>query len=292
MDTRLLKHFVAVYEERNITKAAKRCFISQPALSHSIHQLEEALHVTVFERGKKGVLPTQQADFLYPVATRILKELDGMSEIFHEKNPIYQLSLSLQPDIAHADVAKFLAVLKQVLMPLQLTLLDESQPADLRLTLDLLKKADELFLPLWREDYVLCLPAHHPLAKKKQITLADLDQQDFIECPPCHAHRLTIDTLADMNKAVNIVASTQSKQQVLSLILAGFGISFLPQGMAEQHGLITRPFKGPNMYRVMGVAYSATQRPSAAVQMVLDYFKARVGDRLRSLDHLLLSNQP
>ena len=71
-----------------------------------------------------------------------------------------------------------------VLPELDLTLSDYGTPADCRLTLDALRREDEIFLPLWEEEYVLCVPRGHPLAGRARIELAELQHHDFIECPP------------------------------------------------------------------------------------------------------------
>ena len=54
MDVRHLKAFLAVFEERNITAAAQRLFISQPTLSVTIKQLEDELGVALFVRQPCG----------------------------------------------------------------------------------------------------------------------------------------------------------------------------------------------------------------------------------------------
>ncbi len=56
LDLRLLRFFIAIYEEKNITAAAERCHVSQPSLSAGLRQLEEALGDSLFVRGKKGVV--------------------------------------------------------------------------------------------------------------------------------------------------------------------------------------------------------------------------------------------
>ena len=59
MDIRELRYFAAVFRERNLTAAARRCFISQPSISAAITNLEAELGTTLFIRHKKGVAPTR-----------------------------------------------------------------------------------------------------------------------------------------------------------------------------------------------------------------------------------------
>lgn len=63
---RLLKTFRIVYETKNFSKAADYLFISQPAVSNQIKQLEEELDCPLFVRnGRQEILSTKQADILY-----------------------------------------------------------------------------------------------------------------------------------------------------------------------------------------------------------------------------------
>ena len=59
MDIRELRYFAAVYRERNLTVAARACFVSQPSISTAITHLEAELGTTLFIRHKKGVAPTR-----------------------------------------------------------------------------------------------------------------------------------------------------------------------------------------------------------------------------------------
>lgn len=52
MEFRLLKYFLMVAREENITKAANLLHITQPTLSRQLIQLEEELGVTLFQRSK------------------------------------------------------------------------------------------------------------------------------------------------------------------------------------------------------------------------------------------------
>lgn len=64
MDSRLLRYFLAVYENHGISSAAQELRISQPALTKSIQKLEADLGAQLFERRPGGVVPTRYADIL------------------------------------------------------------------------------------------------------------------------------------------------------------------------------------------------------------------------------------
>lgn len=75
---KLLTTFRAAYETRNFSKAADILFISQPAVSNQMKQLEEELQCTLFNRkGKQEMYPTKSADTLY---LRLLNLKDDWEE--------------------------------------------------------------------------------------------------------------------------------------------------------------------------------------------------------------------
>lgn len=74
MDLRQLKHFVAVFERRNLSKAAEAIPLSQPALTRSMKTLEDQLGVELFERHARGATPTAAGERLYHHAKSILAE--------------------------------------------------------------------------------------------------------------------------------------------------------------------------------------------------------------------------
>ena len=58
MDLKALSYFVAVFEKKSISGAAKSCFIAQPSISAAIKQLEESLNNQLFTRHARGVQAT------------------------------------------------------------------------------------------------------------------------------------------------------------------------------------------------------------------------------------------
>jgi DNA-binding transcriptional LysR family regulator len=72
MDTQLLSAFVTVAREGNLTRAAERLFVTQPALSLQIKKLQEGLELILLERTPRGMRLTEAGQRLLPVAERAL----------------------------------------------------------------------------------------------------------------------------------------------------------------------------------------------------------------------------
>jgi DNA-binding transcriptional LysR family regulator len=75
-DLNLLKAFDAIYKERNVTRAAERISISQPAMSATLTRLRDLFNDSLFIRDKFGVAPTEKAIAIHPDIERALDTLD------------------------------------------------------------------------------------------------------------------------------------------------------------------------------------------------------------------------
>lgn len=75
-DLNLLPIFVALMEERSVTRAAQRLGITQPALSNALARLRVTMRDPLFIRERYGVRPTQMAEELAPVIAAALARLD------------------------------------------------------------------------------------------------------------------------------------------------------------------------------------------------------------------------
>ena len=80
MEIRVLRYFVTVAEELNITRAAEKLNISQPPLSSQIKALEQELNTTLFIRGKRHLQLTDSGKLLYRHAKEILSLSDKASD--------------------------------------------------------------------------------------------------------------------------------------------------------------------------------------------------------------------
>jgi LysR family nitrogen assimilation transcriptional regulator len=75
MDSRQLRYFIAVYEQRNLSRAADQASVAQSALSHHISNLEAEFATPLFERKPRGMEPTAAGERLYEHARIILRAM-------------------------------------------------------------------------------------------------------------------------------------------------------------------------------------------------------------------------
>ncbi|RYV01322.1 LysR family transcriptional regulator [Shewanella sp. OPT22] len=270
VDLRLLRFFIAIFEENNITAAANRCHVSQPSLSAGLKQLEEQLGGKLFERSKKGVKALDNAQYLYPLALKLVEEAKELPGLFKQKANRVKFQLAVMPDLSQRRLSKVLTTCNEAIEHLDLELVELSAQADARLIIEELKHEDEIFIPLWEEDYVLCVPSNHTLTNEELVTPEKLHGYPFIECPPCKAHQQTIGLLACNHISLNLVAKASSKSLVQSLVLGGFGISFLPDGLIEDEPRLAKVnFDGPRMFRRIGLCYPAHQSIAPSLAAII-----------------------
>lgn len=77
-DLNLLPVFLALMEERSVTRAAARLGITQPALSNSLNRLRDTLRDPLFIRERYGIKPTQLAEEIAPAIEAALAGLDDL----------------------------------------------------------------------------------------------------------------------------------------------------------------------------------------------------------------------
>ncbi len=184
MDIRELRYFEAVFQERNLTAAARRCFISQPSISAAITNLETELGTTLFIRHKKLTLG-------------LMRTLDMPRTI-----------ALLKPLTAASDVA--------------LRLVGVNEAADARIVSRGLVDADEHFIPLWTDRYVAALPPSHPLTLKDRLRSSDFAGVAMID--RCHCEQSEFFNSAARPREIAAIAESEDWAMALVAAGVGIAI--------------------------------------------------------------------
>lgn len=103
MDERDWQTFVTVVGEGNITKAADKLFLSQPALSYRLRQMEMTMGYPLLIRTNEGIVLTPQGELYYTYCQHMLTELEQLKQTMGAMNGEIQGTLTLASSINFAD---------------------------------------------------------------------------------------------------------------------------------------------------------------------------------------------
>jgi LysR family transcriptional regulator, nitrogen assimilation regulatory protein len=110
LDLRQIQYFVCLYEERSVTRAARRLNVVQPALSMQISRLEKHLRTNLFERTARGMIPTSAGEAMYRLYLPILLDLRHANQQVMELSGkvLGRIAVGIIPSITNSVLADVL----------------------------------------------------------------------------------------------------------------------------------------------------------------------------------------
>jgi DNA-binding transcriptional LysR family regulator len=194
LDLKQLERFAVAAEIGNIGAAASRLNLSQPALTRSIHLLEESVGAPLFDRMSRGVKLTVMGIRLLPYANLMLRERARLLEVIDEvKGPTgglirFGVTGNLE-DWAAASIASLRRVRPDVRFSISAgavsDLLAKLQDGSLDMALSMVGShaipENMVFEPLFKRAIAILARGEHPLAKKPDLSLQDLADAKWIQ---------------------------------------------------------------------------------------------------------------
>lgn len=258
MELKQLRYFVAVAEELHFGRAARRLFISQPALSFDIRKFEEQLGVQLLERTNKAVALTNAGNVLLEEARRLLEQAEEVRRI--AARSAHGLAGRLRIGFVNSmlyrglpdAVRRFEADHPAVEVVLREMNTAEQVQALQRLQIDLgfahwgRFPAEVESEVLFSEPFLCCLPEGHRFARKRRIELAALAREPFILFPRTvspHYHDQIIATCVEAGFSPQIRHEARLWQTVVTMVEFGMGVALVPAALGRDDGgrVVFRP---------------------------------------------------
>ena len=191
MELRQLRYFVAVAEEGNISRAAKRIFLTQPALSRQIKALEEEIGQCLLERQAHSIRLTPVGEALLGEARELLQHSDQMLERVRAAGRGVRLRVGYAPSLVAgmllAAVESFTQTHPNALVELfDLSTMEmlaglENDKLDVAVTVGQQRETRGLiWTPLTRAAWQLAVNRNHALARGSAVTPAEVARQPLL----------------------------------------------------------------------------------------------------------------
>ena len=241
MDWDQLKYFQMLAREGNITKAAEKMNLSQPALSRSISRLEEEIGVPLFERRNRGVILNEYGAIFLEHATRALSEIgEAIQKITDTVDPLHgtvslafiqTLGSSYVPELISRFQKQFPNIKFQLYQDTTKRILDQVDAAEVNLGFcspqEFVEHLD--YALMVKEELFLIVPSGHRLADKKEVDLVEVSKDPFIFFKQDTALRDVIDKLCEETGfKPKIVFEGLEERTVVDLVAANLGVALTP----------------------------------------------------------------
>jgi LysR family hydrogen peroxide-inducible transcriptional activator len=285
-----LRYFIALEKYRHFGKAAKACFVSQPAFSVAIQELESALNVQLVDRTNKNVTITHTGKEVVEQARLVIRDLEGLVELAKEnQQPLSgQLNLGVIPTIAPFLLPGLLPKLRKSYPGLELYLTEDQtdrvyaslMAGDLDVILVALpyelKNVESM--TLFRDHFYLACRKDTKLIDPDHYSIEQLPQESVLLLEDGHCmrdHALSACKIRNQDKISNVAAS--SLLTLIQMVDADLGVTFIPEmslgsSMLKNTQVKTWPIK-PSSYREIGLVWRKGSMRASEFKLLGEFIK-------------------
>lgn len=287
MNVRALESIIVISEEKNLSRAAERLFVSQPALSQQLKKLEKELDAPLFLRERNQLVLTDAgkiyingARSALSIYSRALKEIGQLRLAGRRQISLVQNSLVLpgfstrvlpafaeqHPGILLNVMTGNAAVSKDYLLNgmADLAVFPTAEPSHSLLE----------YFPLRTDELLLVLPDRHPLSESfaaGKARLADLASQPFILNRSgsyflSHERKL----LAAAHITPHVLCEISDPDAARHMVADGKGAAFLPRSLAGKNdGCSYFPLDPPAMFHIVIACHKSTSLAGPVRDLIL-----------------------
>ncbi|KJH80774.1 LysR family transcriptional regulator [Stutzerimonas stutzeri] len=291
-----LRLFVAVADERSLTRAAEREHLALAAVSKRISDLEDQLGVSLLYRQPKGVELTPAGHALLHHARNLL---DGLQQMDADLSEFSQgvkghvrihANTSAVIEFLPEDLSAFARLHPEVKIDLEERVSNDTLRALREGLTDIgvfagHMAAEDLQVFGYREDtLVLVTPREHPLATLKSIALRDAAGFDFIGLQQdASLHVLLHQSAQQMGMPLRLRIQVRSFEAICRMIHTGMGIGVLPEQVVRNYlpalDVAIIPLTDPWARRELKIGVRNLESLSVTARQLLEHLTAREGSR-------------
>ncbi len=305
-----LSYIVAVDRSRHFATAADKVYVTQPTLSMQIHKLEEELSITIFDRSKSPVIPTETGEKIIAEAKEILKQSKHIEDIASLKDDELQgtFRVGVIPTVAPYLLPLFLRsfvdkypnvklIFEEVITHEVLQLLD-GDLLDIGIIATPAEQGHIFEEELYEEPFVAYLAENHPLAEKEQISVDDLDMDNIWLLDEGHCFRDQTVKLCKKHKKngsgnSNIEFSGGNLETLKQLVEENFGMTLLPFMAKKQINkkcikAHVRTFKKPVPHRKVRMVYGRKYLKQNIIKAFKTEIMAAMPEELKQSEESIL----
>ncbi|MGZ9711045.1 LysR family transcriptional regulator [Glaciimonas sp. GNP009] len=295
MEIRQIKYFLAVVDSGSVSRAARRLFVAQSALSKQISDLEIDLDVKLLHRSRSGVFPTESGKVFYEYGQAILKQIGDAREAVHFSSEAIvgnvvmgvpqSVSAALALPLINAVQAQLPNVSLHINEELTGNLLEQlwQGRVDLAVFTSNIQLQGFSFTPIAQEDFYLVKPAKGPKSKtceEGDVSLQEALSGQLMLSGLQHSHcirSIIEETVVRLGMQMPSLFAEINSVHILKIAVeAGQGNTIMPLALVQQEvtqgRLKAKRIDPTQISRTLGICTSnnipATNAKRAVAQLI------------------------
>lgn len=234
MEITQLKYFLEVAESQHMTKSAEKLHVAQPALSKSIHKLEDELGIKLFIAKGRNIVLTEYGKYLKEQLIPVIEKLDSLPYILQKMARINNETIHLSVLAASSIMTQAVIEYENSHQNINFQLLQnsESDLTDIEITTEMFYQTndntDNIFS--FPEKIFLAVPNNVKYKNIDSVSLHEVKDEGFISLMGSKQFRYICDRFcARAEIHPRIIFESDSPAAVKNMIAANLGIGFWPE---------------------------------------------------------------
>lgn len=289
LSARDLRAVVALVDERNFTRAADRCHLSQSAFSTLIGNIEQQLGMRLFDRTTRQVELTPEGKLFEPAARRVLADIESVLGDFRDYalKAKGRVAIAALPSMAAGWLPQLMTEFNRKHPGIELELFDllsdqclalvRAGRADIAIASAGPHEKDLHTEALCADRFHVVCRRDHALARKRVVQLKDLAEHPVIQLARTSSVRQHLNAALHPLQ-VRTAFEVEQLATVTALVQAGLGITVVP-GLTlfhfRQPELVVRPLAPPAITRSVYLVRLQGRSLSVAAQAMYDLMRTR-----------------
>ena len=284
-----LTYVLAVAEQQNFTKAAEKCFVTQPTLSMQIQKLEDQLDILIFDRSKKPIELTEVGRKIVNQAKNIVNESHRIQDIVDQQKGFiggeFKLGIipTVMPTLLPMFLKTFIKRYPKVKLKIEELTTEEiiarinDGHLDAAIAATPLENDSIKERVLYFEPFMAYITESHRLSSKKTIDTEDLDIEDMLLLEDGHCFRDGVINLCRVFKDQNdesFQLESGSIETLIKLSNEGLGMTLLPYlhtlDINEKTRNNLKEFNAPSPAREVSIIYHKSELKMQIIEALQD----------------------
>jgi LysR family transcriptional regulator, regulator for metE and metH len=293
LEIRHLKLIVAVSEEKSVTRASERLFLSQSALSHQLIDIESALGTPLFHRLNKKMILTQAGERVLQSARRILADLEETEADIKRiaTNKQGSLRISTACYTCYNWLPLILKSFSQLFPEVEVKIVIEATrrpipvllegKLDLAITSDYEPDKRLCYRPIFEDELLVIMSPNHPLASRDYIRIKDFNGQNFLSHTALEESTVYQKLLLPHEVKLAGVSQIQLTEAIIEMVKAEMGIAVLAKwAVAKRYlegGIVAKQLTKQGFYLQWYAAHLVTDSLPAYYEEFIRQISENVG---------------